>query len=292
MNIPFVKMHGIGNDYLLIDELKQCYRIGERTSDETAGQSEPDRGQFVRRICDRHFGVGADGVIFMTISEKADFRMSMYNADGSRGEMCGNGIRCVAKYLTEYGYTEKRVLSIESAGRIYQTETILDEQGTVKEAVVSMGVPKWYTGERGIVLEIQGQKVQMQCLSIGNPHAVLILPTMDDDTVRRLGPLIEHHPFFRNRTNVEFVQIIHRNEIRVRVWERGSGETLACGTGSCAAVAVCIAKKLTSASVNVTLLGGKLQVWQNLRTRSMYLQGPAEYVCAGEYMHAGDVRET
>ena len=272
----FTKMQGLGNDYVYVN----CFQ-----------EKVENPSEMAKRISDRHFGVGADGLILIGPSEQADFEMAMYNADGSRGEMCGNGIRCVAKYVYDKGLTNKTQLSIETAGGIkYLDLTVSDGKALLVK--VDMGAPV-LTAEKipvtadtdevvGQPLGVGGKEYTVTCVSMGNPHCVVIL----DEDVRKLdlektGPLFENHERFPNRINTEFINVLDERTIRMRVWERGSGETLACGTGACAA-AVAAMLNGTKDEVTVKLLGGDLQIRWDRAQNTVYMTGAAETVFEGE----------
>lgn len=295
--MKFVKMQGCGNDYIYVHE--------------TAGLPK-DKSALVRKLCDRHFGVGADGVIFIHAGDgvTADFEMEIYNADGSYAEMCGNGILCVGRYVYEQGLTEKRELSIASGRVVRRVWLYPDSNSTVR---VNMGkprlacerIPVLFSKERMLNerVTIGGKEYRMTCVNMGNPHAVILtdkeqllkkhvegeplitkrqlLSYLPCDLAKE-GAAIEHAAMFPERTNVEFVCPIDTHNIIMRVWERGSGETCACGTGSCAAVMACIINGLTKNTVTVTLLGGTLYVEWDADSEEMYLTGPADTVYAGE----------
>lgn len=268
----FYKMQGCGNDYVVLDGRK-------------GNQGGTYRAELSKKLCDRHFGVGADGVLFVQKGTQAEFEMEMYNPDGSRGEMCGNGMRCVGKYLLERGWTEKRCFTVESMGAVKEVRLLGDAElpagmsggGTVFK--VDMGEPGPMRSER--ILLHDGREKLLHCISMGNPHAVLFLEEGEDWEVESLGPVIERADCFPNRTNVEFVRMVGRNHIALRVWERGAGETLACGTGACAAAAVCLQKGLTDEEITVTLLGGRLLVSCDRALGHIFLTGPAETVFEG-----------
>lgn len=284
--MKFTKMHGCGNDYIYINALEEKI---------------PDRWKpsLVRRLSDRTCGIGGDGVIFIDSCTEADFEMEMYNADGSRGEMCGNGIRCVAKYVYEKGMTRKRELVIKSCDRLVtltltRVEKTMGKAGCVQEVRVNMGCPI-FEPEKIPVTECEsrelaigepiwvcGRLFTMTCVSMGNPHAVIFVEELSDFPVERFGPMFERHSRFPQRINVEFVQVLDRKTIRMRVWERGTGETKACGTGACAAVAACVLNDLTEPQVTVKLLGGQLYIAWNRLENAIYMQGPAHTVFEGE----------
>ena len=276
MKIEFTKMQGCGNDYVYINGFTQTI--------------EQDRKkEAVIRLCDRHFGIGSDGVIFINPSEAADFEMEMYNADGSRAEMCGNGIRCVAKYVYDHGMTDKKDFTIESYGKIKKI-SVTEKNGLAELIRVDMGEPELYPDKIPVLskndrvidepIEAGGREYRMTCVSMGNPHAVIF---EDPDTVglETAGPLIEHHTSFPNRTNTEFVKVIDRQNVRMRVWERGTGETLACGTGCCATGVACVLNGLTDRKITVHVLGGDIEVEWDERDNHIYMTGPAVTVFTG-----------
>lgn len=259
----FTKMQGCGNDYIFVEEeeLASC----KIEKEELAG--------LAGRLSDRHFGIGGDGVILLQKGKLASYEMVMYNADGSRGEICGNGIRQLAKLLWDKGYVTERAFRIESGGRVYSVEILEQRDGLWVK--VGMGQPKF--GER-----ILWKNRTLQQVSMGNPHAVVMLEQGESWPTQTEGPQIETAPCFPDRTNVEFVKIRSRTEIEMRVWERGSGETLACGSGACAAAAVCMQKGLTDRQITVKLLGGELMVcWE--ADRELFLTGPAVTVYEGNF---------
>lgn len=276
--MKFTKMQGLGNDYVYVNCLKE--KIA-------------DPPELARRISDRHFGVGSDGLIMINPSDKADFEMEMYNADGSRAEMCGNGIRCVGKYVYDYGLTDKTQISVETLAGIKHLDLTV-ENGKVTLVKVDMGQPVFepdripVKAEGSMVvnepLEVDGKEYRMTCISMGNPHAVIFV----DQDVRELpleeiGPSFENHERFPKRINTEFVRVIDRHTAQMRVWERGSGETLACGTGTCAAAVACVLNGLTEDEVTVHLLGGDLYIKWDREKNTIYMTGPAEIVFEGEW---------
>lgn len=278
--MKFTKMHGCGNDYIYVDGAKE--RI--------AGDKKPE---IVRKLSDRHFGVGGDGVIFINPSAEADFEMEMYNMDGSRAEMCGNGIRCVAKYVYDKGLTDQTAISIISAGKIKYLDLKV-EDGRVTNVKVNMGSPVLKAGEIPVVsdreeepvingeIEAGGKIYKMTCVSMGNPHAVVFMEDVAGLDIESIGPLFENHERFPKRTNTEFVKVIDKENVEMRVWERGTGETLACGTGACATVVACILNGLTKDKVTVKLLGGSLQIQWDKEANLVYMTGPADTVFEGE----------
>lgn len=276
--MKFVKMHGIGNDYVFVD----CFE-----------QSLPDAPErLAPQISDRHFGVGGDGLILILPSDVADARMRIFNADGSEAEMCGNGVRCVAKYLYERGRARKNPLRIET-GRGVLTLELQVEAGRVRRVKVDMGepvleaerIPTTLPGNPVVDVPLSvgnGAQVRVTCVSMGNPHCVIFTEELSDERVRGWGPLIEHHPAFPQRVNVEFAQVVSRTRVRARVWERGSGETLACGTGACA---ICVSGALTGRTeraICVELPGGELDIeWSG--EGHVFMTGPATTVFKGEW---------
>ncbi len=275
--MKFTKMHGCGNDYVYIN----CFN-----------ETVEDPSALAIKVSDRHFGIGSDGLILICPSEIADFRMRMFNADGSEGEMCGNGIRCVAKYVYDHGMTDAKKISIETgAGIKYLDLTV--EDGKVSLVKVDMGepilvpaqIPVDFAGERMVnePVEVDGKEWNMTCVSMGNPHAVVFVPDTKSLDLEKMGPHFEHHRIFPKRTNTEFVQILSRNEINMRVWERGSGETLACGTGTCASVMACILNGYTEHEVLVHLIGGDLTIHYDEKSNHIFMTGPAVTVFEGEF---------
>lgn len=259
--MKFTKMHGLGNDYVYIN---------------TMAEKVEHPGQLARTLSERHTGIGADGLILIGGSQTADFSMDIYNADGSRGEMCGNGIRCVAKYVYDKQLTKKTQIAIETlSGVKYVHLKLAGEQ-----VEVNMGKP-WFAVQK-TPLKVEEHTYSVTRVSMGNPHAVLFVEDTEYFPVARLGPLIETHELFPNRVNTEFCQILDRETIRMRVWERGSGETQACGTGACAAAVAAVLNDLTEPAVTIKLLGGDLFVrWDRLQNR-IFMTGPAATVFDGE----------
>lgn len=274
--MKFTKMHGCGNDYVYINGFVE---------------KVPNKPDFVKKASDRHFGIGGDGVIFINQSEEADFEMEMYNADGSRAEMCGNGIRCVGKYVYDYGLTDKTSISVISAGSIkYLDLTVYD--GKVSKVRVNMGKPELKASQVPVIsandkvideeIIVNGEKYKMTCVSMGNPHAVVFWEDVDNLQIEKIGPHFENHKCFPNRTNTEFVKVIDRTHVKMRVWERGSGETLACGTGCCATAVACVLNNLTEDKVTVQVLGGEIFIEWDREEDVIYMTGPAETVFDGE----------
>lgn len=271
----FTKMQGLGNDYVYVN----CMEEKVENPSEAA-----------KRVSDRHFGIGSDGLILICPSEKADFEMAMYNADGSRSEMCGNGIRCVAKYVYDYGLTDKTSISVETLGGIKYLDLTV-EDGKVSLVRVDMGRPEFRAdqipiiGEAEVIDEpivVDGMEYRITGVSMGNPHAVVFLEDLEGLDIEKIGPKFENHERFPKRINTEFVRVIDRGMIEMRVWERGSGETLACGTGACAAAAASILNGLAERRVTVKLRGGSLTVEWDEESGKIYMTGPAEVVFDGE----------
>jgi len=278
MDIDFVKMHGAGNDYIYIDLMKNKYDL--------------DFSRLATYIADRHFGVGGDGLVLIMKGSKADYRMRMFNLDGSEAEMCGNAIRCVAKYLFDYGYKEGDEVDIETLAGIKKLKVLeLDGEGKVKKVRVNMGRPT-LEGEK-IPINIDGAPVvdveilgyQGTAVSMGNPHIVFFVDEISDKMVLQDGPEIEKHKLFPKKTNVEFVKVLDKQNLEMRVWERGSGETLACGTGACATGVAAVLNGLTERKVNVHALGGILTVEWDENSGEVFLSGPAEEVFKGVYYY-------
>ncbi|MGN0335232.1 MAG: diaminopimelate epimerase [Lachnospiraceae bacterium] len=276
--MKFTKMHGIGNDYVYVNCLKETV------------ENAPEVSRFVS---DRHFGIGSDGLILIKPSDVADFQMDMYNADGSSSEMCGNGIRCVAKYVYDYGLTDKTELLIETGAGIKKIWLTVEEGKAVK-ICVDMGEPILKpqmipviseTGEDILVnakITVDGKTYGMTCVSMGNPHAVVFMEDVKNLKIEEIGPKFENHERFPKRVNTEFVRVIDRNTMEMRVWERGSGETWACGTGTCATAVAGVLNGLTERKVLVHLLGGDLEIHWDEADNHVYMTGPAVVVFDGE----------
>ena len=273
--MKFTKMQGLGNDYVYVN----CFE--EKIENPPA---------VARYVSDRHFGIGSDGLIMINPSEVADFEMEMYNADGSRGEMCGNGIRCVAKYVYDYGLTDKTQISVETLGGIKYLDLTV-EDGKVVLVKVDMGKPELKSDLIPIIsenekvidepIEVDGQVYHMTGVSMGNPHTVIYVDDVKNLDLEKIGPKFENHERFPKRINTEFVHCIDRNTVEMRVWERGSGETLACGTGACAVAVASILNNLTDTRVTVKLLGGDLQIEWDREKKHVFMTGPAKVVFDG-----------
>ena len=274
--MKFTKMHGIGNDYVYVN----CFE-----------ESVKNPAEVSKFVSDRHFGIGSDGLILISPSAKADFRMNIYNADGSQAEMCGNGIRCVAKYVYDYGLTDKTEFSVETLAGIKYLKLQI-ENGKTATVEVNMGAPileakaiPVAVEESPVVnvpVEVKGKIYHMTCVSMGNPHAIIFMNNVKDLDIEAIGPYFENHTVFPKRTNTEFVEVLDRNTVNMRVWERGSDETLACGTGACATTVACILNDKTENEVTVHLLGGDLKIRWDREANQVYMTGPATVVFDGE----------
>lgn len=274
--MKFTKMQGIGNDYVYVNCLEEKVDHPE---------------ELAKLVSDRHFGIGSDGLILIKPSEVADFEMAMYNADGSRGEMCGNGIRCVAKYVYDRGLTDKTHISIETLAGIKYLELTV-EKGQVSQVRVDMGEPELLAEKIPVISQQEkvidvpitaGEKeYRMTCVSMGNPHCVVFMEDVEDLEIEKIGPLFENHELFPKRINTEFVKVIDRKTLQMRVWERGSGETLACGTGACATAVAAMLNGFCEDEVQIHLLGGDLTIEWNKESNHVFMTGPAEIVFDGE----------
>ena len=271
-------MHGLGNDFVMVDAFEE--KLDEATLPERA-----------RELCDRHFGIGADGLILVLPSRVANFRMRIFNPDGSEPESCGNGIRCFARFVYDRKKTADTTLTVETLGGV-QTLKLNVAGGTVQTVRADLGEPAFARRlipmrgpEEGEALnekvKADGARLDVTCLSVGNPHCVTFVDDVERFPVEKLGPQLEHHSLFPRRTNVEFVQVLNRRELRVRVWERGAGETLACGSGACASVIAAARTERADRRATVHLLGGELQIeW--LGDGHVHMTGPAVEVFTGE----------
>ena len=282
--MKFTKMHGCGNDYVYVDCTKEVI---------------PNISETAIRVSDRHFGIGSDGLILIKASDVADFEMDMYNADGSRGKMCGNGIRCVAKYVYDHGLTDKTTITVNTLSGI-KTLKLTVEDGKVSKVRVDMGEPELIPAQvpvkasvlgladdrrEAIVaepLEIKGRSYDITCVSMGNPHCITFIgEDVRDFPLEAVGPVFEKHELFPERVNTEFINVIDKDHLRMRVWERGSGETLACGTGACAVAVASYLNGFTGRSVDIELLGGHLEVVYDEKTNHVFMTGPATEVFPG-----------
>ena len=274
--IKFTKMHGLGNDYVYIDAINQKI------------ENESSLAKFVSN---RHFGIGSDGLILICKSEIADFKMRMFNSDGSEAEMCGNGIRCVGKFVYDKGLTDKTIVKIETLAGI-KTLVLNTKDGKVETARVDMGEPILEAEKipviskeqpvKNLELEAENKKFKFTCVSMGNPHAITIVENTKEFDVEKYGKILEVDKAFPKKANIEFAQIIDKENIKMRVWERGAGETLACGTGACATAVACNLNGLTGRKVNIELLGGTLNIEWNEKDNHVYMTGPAVTVFDGE----------
>ena len=283
--MKFTKMHGCGNDYVYVDCTKEVI---------------PNISETAIRVSDRHFGIGSDGLILIKASDVADFEMDMYNADGSRGKMCGNGIRCVAKYVYDHGLTDKTTITVNTLSGI-KTLKLTVEDGKVSKVRVDMGEPELIPAQvpvkasvlgladdrrEAIVaepLEIKGRSYDITCVSMGNPHCITFIgEDVRNFPLEAVGPVFEKHELFPERVNTEFINVIDKDHLRMRVWERGSGETLACGTGACAVAVASYLNGFTGRSVDIDRLGGHLEVVYDEKTNHVFMTGPATEVFSGE----------
>lgn len=276
--MKFTKMHGIGNDYVYVNCFKETVK---------------DPAAVAKFVSDRHFGIGSDGLILIKPSEIADCEMDMYNLDGSQGAMCGNGIRCVAKYAYDYGIVDKTKISVATKSGVKYLDLTL-ENGKVSTVKVNMGAPILKASKIPVVtntdtfinasLEVRREYYHVTAVSMGNPHAVVYMDDIDNLHIEKIGPYFEHHSAFPDRVNTEFVKVINNHTVQMRVWERGSGETLACGTGACAVAVASILNGYVDGTqpVTVKLLGGDLQIFWDRETNLVYMTGPATTVFDGE----------
>ena len=275
--MKFTKLHGCGNDYIYVNLFEEKLENPAEVS---------------IKVSDRHFGIGSDGLITIGPSDIADFTMHIYNADGSEAEMCGNGVRCVGKYVYDHGLTNQTKIRVETGAGI-KILSLNVKDGKVDTVRVDMGEPAFLPADIPVVAE--GERVisapisvgdkewEMTCVSMGNPHAVVFVDDVKHFPIEQYGPLFENHECFPKRTNTEFVEVLSRTEANMRVWERGSGETWACGTGTCATVVACILNGLTDRTVLVHLLGGDLIIQWDEETNHVFMTGPATEVFNGEY---------
>ncbi|MBN2158865.1 MAG: diaminopimelate epimerase [Spirochaetes bacterium] len=277
--MKFTKMQGTGNDYIVIDGRKKKL---------------PGAKKLTSAMCDRHYGVGSDGILLLLPSKTADFRMRVFNPDGSEAEMCGNGIRCFVKYIYDNRLTGAKKLSVETPAGIKKLELIV-RNNKVDSVIVNMGEPILrrdkipMIGDPGMAINESlhlpdGSRFQITAVSMGNPHVVIYVEELDKFPIEKYGPLIENNPLFPNRTNVEFVKVINRNEVAQRTWERGTGETLSCGTGASAVTAACVLNKMTERKILIHLRGGDLKTEWREQDNTIYLAGRAVEVFRGEWL--------
>ena len=272
----FTKMHGLGNDYVYMDCTKKEIR---------------DKEELAKYVSDRHFGVGSDGLILICNSNIADFKMEMFNSDGSQAEMCGNGIRCVGKFVYDKGLTQKTTITVETLSGIKILKLNL-KNNKVETVRVDMGEPILNPSKIPVIAEDEpvtnlklkaiDREFEFTCVSMGNPHAITVVNDVKNFNVQKYGKLIEENSVFPNKTNVEFIEIIDKNHIKMRVWERGTGETLACGTGACATLVGCCLNNLTERKAYIELLGGTLEIEWSQEDNHVYMTGPAITVFEGE----------
>ena len=276
--IKFTKMHGLGNDYVYID----CT--------EKTGQKIKDESSLAKFVSDRHFGIGSDGLILICESDVADFKMRMFNYDGTEAEMCGNGIRCVGKFVYDKGLTNKNPITVETLAGIKVLNFNIKE-GKVETVKVDMGMPILNPKKIPVISEenpVKNLKIKaldkefkFTCVSMGNPHAITIVDNVEDFDINKYGPILECDKHFPKKANIEFIEIIDKNKIKMRVWERGAGETLACGTGACASVVACNLNGYINKKATVELLGGNLNIESSEADNHVYMTGPATIVFEG-----------
>lgn len=270
--MKFTKMQGCGNDYVYVNG------FAEKIPDE-------QKSELAVKLSNRNFGIGSDGLIFINPGKVAEFEMEMYNADGSRSEMCGNGMRCVGKYIYDYGLSDKTNITVESAGAVKYLTLYPGQDGKIEKVRVNMGSPILKASDVPVVSDndevidepilVKGEEYRMTCVSMGNPHAVVFMKGVKELDIEAVGPFFENHERFPRRTNTEFVEVLDRSHVLMRVWERGTGETLACGTGCCATAVACILNGLTEDKVDVEVLGGHIQIEWNREENLVYMTGPA-----------------
>lgn len=276
MHIQFTKMHGIGNDYIYVNCLEQSI-------------DDPNAASL--KLSDRHTGIGSDGLVLIKPSDKADFTMEMYNSDGTQAQMCGNAIRCVGKYVYERGLTDKKVIDIETLAGIKHLELSVNEKNEVELVKVNMGKPILKAADIPVVYDkddvikvpitVAGKVYLVTCVSMGNPHAVVFMNDVEDLPIEKIGPLFENHPMFPERINTEFCVVQSTDKVRMRVWERGAGETMACGTGACATLVAAVLCGFTDRKAEIVLNGGSLFIeWREDDT--VVMTGPAQFVFDGQ----------
>lgn len=279
--MEFTKVHGLGNDFVILDLTKAENRIPEEAY-----------GKVAQELCDRHFGIGADGILLVLPSDRADICMRIINSDGSEAEMCGNGIRCFARYVYEHGIVPKETMTIETLAGIMGPRMILDDEGRVQQVEVDMGepilekeqIPMIGTGKAiAETIRIEDRDFVVTAVSMGNPHCVIFVDDLTDFPLEYWGPRIERSEYFPRKTNVEFVQVLKDDEVIMRVWERGAAVTLACGTGACATTTACVLNGKTVRSIRLHLDGGDLQVRWDEASNRLFMAGPAVEVFHGEY---------
>ncbi|MBO5348346.1 MAG: diaminopimelate epimerase [Clostridia bacterium] len=278
--MKFTKMHGLGNDYVYIDATSKT------------GQKIQNKSDLAKFVSNRHFGIGSDGLILICDSQIADFKMRMFNYDGSEAEMCGNGIRCVGKFVYDKGLTNKEIITVETLAGIKILKFNIKE-GKVESVRVDMGEPILEPDKipvisneeivKNLELKALDKSFKFTCVSMGNPHAITIVENLKEFDINKYGPILECDKHFPKRANIEFIELADKNKIKMRVWERGAGETLACGTGACASVVACNSNGYTEKQVTVELLGGNLNIEWNEKDNHIYMTGPATTVFEGEF---------
>lgn len=279
MGIEFTKWQGCGNDFVLVDDRSESIK---------------DPAELSRKMCDRHYGIGADGLIIIRPSDKADTRMRIYNTDGSEAEMCGNGIRCFARWVYELGLVPGEEFTVETGAGILVPK-IIKENSRITGVRVDMGQPvldaekiptKGFGTGRVVdkTIEVLGETYHVTCVSMGNPHCVVLWDDLSTLDIEKLGPAFENHPAFPNRVNTEFVSVRDKNHVRMRVWERGAAVTMACGTGACATLTACVLNDRTERKAEIELDGGKLFIEWSEKDNHIYMTGPAEEVYKGTYI--------
>jgi len=283
MKLDFIKMHGIGNDFIIIDDRNKNIH------------GKIDYGKLAVKMCSRHFGIGGDGIIIILDSQKKDIKFRIFNADGSEAEMCGNGMRCFAKHLFENKILPGKKFRVETEAGTVVPEVIVDKSGKVTSIKVDMGIPVLApekipfesTKDRAVnePVVVHGKKLFLTAVSMGNPHAVAFVDDIEKIDIENQGSSIENHERFPEKTNVEFVQVINENEFKMRIWERGAGETLACGTGACAALVASNLNRKTLENVLVHLKGGDLKIFWDKNNMHVFMTGPAELVFTGNFVY-------
>lgn len=279
--MKFTKMHGLGNNYIYVNLFEETLR-------------EEELSDLAQKVSNVNTGIGSDGMILIAPSEKADFKMRIFNQDGSEGKNCGNGLRCVAKFVYERGLTNKKEFMIETLGGFVEAKLHVNQENLVELITVDMGEPRLRKKEIPMVgdpdaqtimepLEVEGRIYEITAVSMGNPHGVIFVEDVDQVNVAHVGPVLENHPLFPERVNVEFIQVVSPDEIIFRVWERGSGITQACGTGACAAVVAGILNHKLNRKVLVHLLGGDLEIEWKESDGKVYMTGPAAFICDGVF---------
>lgn len=259
----FCKMQATGNDFIIVDCLKKEFEYSYKLLSEF--------------LCDRHFGVGADGVLFIEESNTADLKMRIFNKDGSEAKMCGNGIRCFAKYVYEHNILKKENFKIETISGIKDVKLFIEGKTAIK-VKIDMGEPEFNQNRKSVIID----NLEFFIVSIGNPHAVCFVQNLEEINIEKIGRKVENSKYFPDKTNVEFVEIINEKNIRLKVWERGVGKTLSCGTGACASSIICNEYKSTKSEINVDLEGGNLKVYYNKENKKIYLEGDAKEVFVGK----------